>query len=127
MSDVPAVNEEPDIGLIEDKYVVFKREDWDKACFELDEALLMVTADSVSRPEIPTVADCFVVRGQDVFGAQALFGYAHLIQTALEVSALPGRGSAFTPAECEHLSALADELMERGLKWNRLPKKVPTP
>lgn len=66
----------------------------------------------------------FVIREQDVFAPAALFGYAHLLQSSVELGTLPGRPSPFTPDEVIRLRDLADNLVELAAAWQKSPKKV---
>jgi hypothetical protein len=98
------------------KYVVLKREDYDTLIEgEIRHDLLPATIDP---------ATVFVIREQDVFGPQALFGYSHTIQSALELDSLPDR-RIFSNEERDRLRILADQLFELALSWQRSPKKVP--
>lgn len=106
------------------KYVVFKREDWEAIRGEFQ--MMLAEDKALGVAEAFEVADTFVLRSSDVFGAQALFGYAHLIQTVLEVEALPSRFKLFTDDERKYLMDLVELVNETGLEWNRHPKKVPT-
>lgn len=97
---------------LDGKYVVFKTEEWDE--------FVVLGAD------LPVaLLDCFVIRAQDVFGSQALYGYAHTIQSALELDALPGR-TTFTAEERERLCDVVERLSDLAGAWARQPhKKVP--
>lgn len=66
----------------------------------------------------------FVIRDTDVFGAQALYGYAHLIQAALELDALPGR-AFFSDIERIRLQQQADGLAALAGDWLTRSKKIP--
>jgi hypothetical protein len=100
------------------KYAVFKWDDW---------AHYLETHPEweVNPLPEPIGGSHFTIRDQDVFGAQALFGYAHIIQTGLELDALPGR-SVFTVEEREHLAATVDRLSSLAQHWQRhTNKKIP--
>lgn len=108
---------DPTLGDLEfvDKYIVLKTEDlasFTKAERQKVEALALDSG------------TFFVIREQDVFGPQALYGYCHLIQSSLEVDSLPGRAT-FNSPERSRLSRLADYLHTLAGRWARSPKKVP--
>ena len=63
------------------KYVVFKREDWQKGWEELISKDNLVTWDFP--PE--QVEDAVVIRRQDIFAPAALYGYAHAVLTARDI------------------------------------------
>lgn len=70
--------------------------------------------------------DCFVIRAQDVFGAQTLFAYANAIQTTLEINDITQRG-LLSAEEAEGLRALADNVHALAVLWNRnMSRKIPT-
>lgn len=64
----------------------------------------------------------FVIREQDLFGPQALWGYVHVLNTALELDTLR---PCFTPAERENLTDMADAVSLLAQKWQQSPKKIP--
>lgn len=64
----------------------------------------------------------FVIRRQDVFGAQALHGYAHLIVSAVELDSIH---SFLTPKERHRLEVQADDVSELASKWMTGDKKIP--
>ncbi len=68
-----------------------------------------------------------MIRAQDVFGAAALFGYAHVIQSNVEVSRLPGRENLFSDEERQRLLELADRIMDFGVTWqtDHYTRKIP--
>lgn len=65
----------------------------------------------------------FVIRSSDLFGSAALWGYAHLLQTGIEIARQ--RPGTFTDEECERLKTLADDLAKKAEAWavkgGRLP------
>jgi hypothetical protein len=69
--------------------------------------------------------ECFVIRATDVFAAQALYGYAHLVQSALELNTLPSR-EFLSPAEKQSLEELTENLSALADRWRFKTKKVPT-
>lgn len=56
----------------------------------------------------------FVLRSSDLFGATALFAYAHHLQSALELDQLR---TIFTAEEREFLDCLAEEVQQLGESW----------
>lgn len=98
-----------------------------------DDVMLEVVALDRRRPKY-VVSKCetgevlesdsyFVIRQQDVFGAAALYGYAHLCQTGLELARQRG---GFTDEECSRLESQAEELSELAFQWQqRGGTKVP--
>ncbi len=67
----------------------------------------------------------FVLRDGDVFGPAALFGYAHVIQSNLEISRLPDRPTPLTDEEAARLTDLADSITSLALSWQASTKKIP--
>lgn len=80
---------------------------------------------SLETGEVLDPATCFVIRDTDVFAAQALWGYAHLVQSALELDALPFR-NFLTIEEKRNLQDLIESLSALADKWKFKTKKVPT-
>lgn len=98
--------------MLDEKYLVFKLNDLNEGRKFLD-----TDAESLEPDEF------FVIRRNDVFAAQHLFGYAHIVQTGLELDAIR---NFLTPSEREHLRKLADGAMMLGLDWQtHADKKVP--
>lgn len=64
----------------------------------------------------------FVIRSSDVFGPAALHGYAHLIQSAIE---LDGVRPFLEPEEVARLGLLSTHLVDMATEWQRQSKKVP--
>jgi len=64
----------------------------------------------------------FVLRRQDVVGAQALYGYAHLLQSLVEADTIFG---FMDPIERDRLTGMADDVFEIAGKWSAATKKVP--
>lgn len=64
----------------------------------------------------------FVIRDTDVFGPAALFGYAHILQTVVELNRLR---PSFTPEEADYLSETGDALVSLALRWQQSSGKVP--
>lgn len=58
--------------------------------------------------------EAFVVRQSDVFGTSALFAYAHLIHTALELDLSRG---FLAREERRSLVLLADDIHETAVRW----------
>lgn len=95
---------------------------------------MAVISDSLSTKYVVTTLDgkeledgveCFVVRAQDVFGAQALYAYANAIQGAIEIDALTD-GGLLSSDQVESLRELSFKVHELAVGWSRrLSKKVP--
>lgn len=66
----------------------------------------------------------FVIRDTDVFGSQALYGYAHLILAALELDSLPDK-SFFGLDERTRLELYVDDLSLLASYWLTRSKKIP--
>ena len=67
----------------------------------------------------------FVVRSSDIFASAGIYGYAHSIQSMLEVDALPER-QFLRSGEREYLESMADDLFQIGLAWNQAAsRKIP--
>lgn len=76
-------------------------------------------------PEPLPEGSYFVVRSSDIFASAGIYGYAHSIQSMLEVDALPGR-SFLGDAERAYLESMADALFQVGLLWNQeQARKIP--
>lgn len=91
-----------------DKYVVFKREDWQTYLGSLR---------SVWQGSLPGSLESVVLRPTDIFGAPALYGYAHLVQTFLEVERLTG--GSLSDDQYRSLEKLADYFVETAKDWQR--------
>lgn len=107
--------------MLSEKYVVVKTEDW----------VALTTALQTGRCEealqhacsAPLAGDYFVIREQDVFGAQGLYAYAANIRTAVEFTQSTGL-SVMTQATERHLMDLADDLVETGAVWQERQQSV---
>jgi hypothetical protein len=64
----------------------------------------------------------FVVKASDIFASAALHGYAHVIQSALE---LDSSRPFLTVEEVVRLRDLADTLSQRAMDWQAGSRKVP--
>ncbi len=90
----------------DDKYVVFKKEDWDTAYVAGD-----------MRP----LDDAVVIRRQDIFAAPAFFEYAGQIRTTIEI--MKQEGCWFE--QNHHLEDIADYFMQQGEEAMRSERKLP--
>lgn len=89
--------------MMDDKYIVYKR--------------------GSSRGDLP-LTDCFVLRPSDMFASAALWGYAHLVQTQLEVARQ--RPGTFSDDECKRMKDLAKMLASKAAEWQTIgTTKVP--
>lgn len=98
-----------------EKYVVFKREDW-----EADP----VAADRLRPFE---VADAVVIRRQDVFASTSLDAYANNIATAVEtIKHVAGPDlDDILGKKCEKMSSVADYFHEQAELSAHATKKLP--
>lgn len=97
-----------------EKYVVFKREDWKRAINEANDRMdrgLVPLASSFTRLIDIEVDDAVVIRRQDVFAPPALAMYANSIRTALDVAQLHEVGDPNETAR--RLQAIADYFHEQ--------------
>jgi hypothetical protein len=65
----------------------------------------------------------FVLRRQDAFAASALHGYAHIVQSILEVA--QRRPGVLTPDETDRLNELADKVSNLASHWQTHTTKIP--
>jgi hypothetical protein len=107
-----------------DKYVVFKSEDW--SAFEGAFDATTQNREPRLTPMLPMpLMDAVVIRKQDVFAAPGLYGYAASIQTAIEVAQRLDP-SSLTEEEQWRLEALRDFFFEQGHEAaEHSPKKIP--
>ena len=64
----------------------------------------------------------FVIRRQDVVGAQTLYAYAHLLQSLIEADTIYG---FMDSADRERLALAADDVCGLADKWRAAQKKIP--
>lgn len=111
--------------LRDEKFVVFKREDWDRW-------VLMVAGEDHEHPESyaphflseNTVKDATVIRCQDIFAAPALSAYADTITTALEISDLfPREANGQVRSALQRSADFFHERAEEARGWPH--KKLP--
>lgn len=69
----------------DEKYIVFKREEWEK---KMNALLLEVPQEIVADVRAGAIQDATVIRCQDIFAAPALSAYADAITTTLEITDL---------------------------------------
>lgn len=99
---------------MEQKYVVFKKEDWDR-----------IVGSTVEVPHWTDdqVHDCFVIRFQDVLAGPGLHAYAGAAQTFLEGMAVRAMGKGRVE---ESLEKVRDAAFEAANIADNYPnKKVP--
>jgi hypothetical protein len=92
-----------------EKYVVFKRDEWDAAPHRID----------VSEPK--EVEDAVVIRRQDVFAPPALDSYANAITVALELT-VHGVSQSKRSKQLRHIADYFHQQAE--LAWNT-ERKIP--
>src|ERR1041385_2574816 len=99
--------------MLEQKYVVFKKSDWDE------------WVANMHQPKAPEVTDLFVIRFQDVFSTPGLYAYAAGIQTYIEaLNQVPVDPSPWDLPE--RLEQLRDMVFEAAQQAQDFPhKKVP--
>ena len=109
--------------MTDDKYIVFKREDF-------DEFFRLVQAD---RPYIEALTDrslndAVVIRTQDVFAGPALHCYAASISVAAKLVSAQHIDRDYTEEEASQINRLqqiADYFHERALEADESEQKVP--
>jgi hypothetical protein len=101
-----------------EKYVIFKADEWDAAVVE---GVEVEVPDAVTLPE---PVEGFVLRPSDIFGPAALWGYAHLLQTAVELGQMR---QCFGDDEYRRLVDSAVEVAKIAEDWQRRGenRKVP--
>jgi hypothetical protein len=95
---------------VPEKYVVTTP----KAIDEWDEGTGLHA--NIGFPECLDEGTFFVIRSSDVFGAPALYAYAHLIQTAVE---LDGQRRIFTDDERVRMEETAEYAVELAQEWQK--------
>lgn len=88
----------------QDKYVVFKKSDWDEAITQK----LGEHAPELVR--LYGVEDAVVLRLQDVFTRPALYAYGNGIQNAVDIMMAVSDG--MLEEECQELISIADSIIE---------------
>lgn len=92
----------------DEKYIVFKRKDFDQLREKLISVELPTIVDRVL--DLPPVEDAVVIRKQDVFAGPALHAYASSIQTVIELL----RSLSTDPVNVDHgVPGLTVEQMSR--------------
>jgi hypothetical protein len=64
----------------------------------------------------------FVLQDTDLLGSQALFGYAHLLQSALELDSLPNKIVFKSADQRQQYETLVDFLAQLATLWQTRPK-----
>lgn len=88
----------------QDKYVVFKKADWDEA---ISQRLGEHAPELVRLYAVP---DAVVLRLQDVFTKPALYAYGNGIQNAVDIMMAVSDG--ILEEECKELITIADRIIE---------------
>jgi hypothetical protein len=102
--------------VTDSKYIVFKREDWNKLSGE------QFAGDLELDFAIP---DAVVIRKQDIFAGSALHAYASSIQTAIEIIHLIGE-DLIDGRDRQSLDELRDYFFQQALEADDFrTKKVP--
>jgi hypothetical protein len=112
-----------------DKYVVFKRDEFNEWARVMHDAVEEVAEGKELNLRVHlnqiSLQDAVVIRKQDVFAAPGLYGYAASIQTAIEVAQRLDP-SSLTEEEQWRLEALRDFFFEQGHEAaEHSPKKIP--
>lgn len=104
----------------DEKYIVFKREDWDRYTSRSG------CGANVAKALLP-LDDAVVIRTQDVFAAPALDGYANAIRTGMAIATLgPLENNAEANEIHWRLGEIADYFHDRACEsWERGDKKIP--
>lgn len=97
------------ITVVNEKYIVFKRDTWDWT--------------EVSPKD--EVHDAVVIRLQDVFAESALWTYANEIRAAMEILRLMYPASVDSDVLMERLDGIADYFAQMADAAGRVTKKVP--
>jgi hypothetical protein len=106
------------MGLDNDKYVVFKKQEFDAWWGETRE-------DMNQRLGHFALEDAVVIRLQDVFAGPGLYAYANAIQTAIDLQDMEGCGD-LGPERTEQLLQLRDFFAAMAqLAVDRSDKKIP--
>lgn len=111
---------------VDRKYSVFKEDDWREYLTQL-----MATwkennpsKDNFQFPSPPYLDGCVVLRYQDIFTASALYEYAGLVTTTVEVMKLSGgAGWSDQIIALEELSRIFMALGDEATEWNK--RKIP--
>jgi hypothetical protein len=91
----------------DEKYIVFKRDDWNQSR-------------SAGGAPAQEVTDAVVIRTQDIFAGPALHGYAAAISIATKILTEDG-----WPETAGRLQAIADYFHERAVEADEGPRKIP--
>lgn len=102
----------------DDKYIVFKRSDWD----DWRERVGTDSAAAFRTP--PSLDDAVVIRKQDIFAGSALHAYASSITTALEI--IDYHNVVLGGRHRQRLDEIRDYFFEQALEADDVrTKKVP--
>lgn len=93
----------------DEKYVVFRRGDWEKFCRRL------ATDHQLSINNGDALRDAVVIRTHDIFATQGLWAYAHQIQTLLELTRVTAReiGGGLLDGQVTALEGVRDYFHDR--------------
>lgn len=107
-----------------DKYVVFKREDWQAIKASLDRS---VGGGPYEQGQIAPLDDAVVIRRQDIFAGPGLFAYANAIQTAIDLLKTEQNDATwFHPSDERRLEELRDFFWEQAMMASHEEvKKIP--
>lgn len=101
------------------KYVVLKREDFNKCMMALR---LEVSASIVEDISNKALDDCVVIRKKDVFSATALYAYAGAITSAREILMELGASQE----QLDHMSRIADYFAGEADEARKTHGRIPT-
>jgi len=98
------------------KYIVFRRDDWEKHGGLLGDDFASDYA----------VEDAAVIRGQDIFAASTFFNYSNNVITTQEIlAALVEDASEEFDEMLSSLQAIADHFHDLGVASAEMPNKLP--
>lgn len=105
---------------MEQKYVVFKKSDFDRLMKEVPSRSLETELRAAE------VEDCFVIRFQDVLAGPGLHAYAHSAETMIEGALFGSEGADPVPSFVSGLEHVRDAAFEAAQIADEYPnKKVP--
>lgn len=106
--------------MMDDKYIVFKRPDFEKLLVDLAGSLSPEVGNALNNFVSGEVPDAVVIRRQDVFAPPALDSYANSITVAMQL--VPETGE---PGIKERLSAIADYFHDQAEQSWHTDRKLP--
>lgn len=111
-----------------DKYMVWKREDFDHLLVGLKNSLTPDVGEALNNFCSAELSGCTVFRDQDIFAGPALHAYVGQISTVLEVThEMFPFISTISPSSptLAHLEELREYFAQRADQADRTPSKIP--